>query len=199
MTVTPFPGIQDILLLQCKAEEMEFMFTFESSFAERLWRCSILLCHCIPLYSYSLPCYLSGEQLPAEKSDDGLDMKVKGTERLSKSFFSHVLLLSGLGELAISKQTFAPFCTIAAAQMSLHNRRVVPKFSFECLVISWIYSNDGIDVYSARPRKLYCTFLFLSQTNLEDCGHQFVQEELIPRQNIHEIVFDNAMNPLDNI
>lgn len=115
-------------LLQCKAEEMEFMFIFESSVAERLWRCSIL----------------------------------------SKWCFSYVLLLGGLGELAVPKQMFALLCTVQAAQVSLHSRRVVPKSSFECLLISWVDSEEDVNVYSARPSKLYRTFVLLSQATSED-------------------------------
>lgn len=86
-----------------------------------------------------------------------LDMRLKGAE-----------VEAGVGELVASRQTFALLCTVQAAQMYLHYGRVVPKSSFECRLISWVDSDEGINIYSARSSKLYCTFIFLIQVTLKD-------------------------------
>lgn len=129
----------------------EFMveFVFESSVAERLWRS-------IPLYSSFLPCSFR-RTVWCWYSCDGLDMRLKGAE-----------VAAGLGELVASKQTFALLCTVQAAQIYLHHGRVVPKSSFECRLISWVDSDEGINIYRARSSKLYCTFIFLIQVTLKD-------------------------------
>lgn len=94
-----------------------------------------------PLQEYPFPVILSPllsfrRMVYCWKCGDSLDMRLKGTERLSKRSFSYILFLWSWRTL--SKQISALLCTLQTTQLSLHNRSLVPKSGFECTVISWV-------------------------------------------------------------